>query len=69
MPKLKTHKGAASRFHITGTGKLLRLKGHRSHLRRKKTAKVKRQFGGTKLAVSASDTGRFKSLLPYGLPK
>ena len=69
MPKLKTHKGAQRRFHITGTGKLLRLKGHRSHLRRKKTAKTKRQFGATKLAVSGTDTKRFKSLLPYGLPR
>lgn len=37
MPKLKTHKGAAARFKISGTGKLLRMKGHRSHLRRKKS--------------------------------
>ena len=44
MPKLKTHKGAAARFKISGTGKLLRMKGHRSHLRRKKSNKVKRQF-------------------------
>ena len=41
MPKLKTHKGAAARFKISGTGKLLRMKGHRSHLRRKKSNKVK----------------------------
>ncbi|MDD9994211.1 MAG: 50S ribosomal protein L35, partial [Dehalococcoidia bacterium] len=27
MPKLKTHKGAAARFHVTGTGKLRRMKG------------------------------------------
>ena len=40
MPKLKTHKGASARFKISGTGKLLRMKGHRSHLRRKKTNKV-----------------------------
>ena len=37
---MKTHKGAAARFRITGTGKLRRMKGHRSHLRRKKAAKV-----------------------------
>ncbi len=42
MPKLKTHKGAKSRFKVTGTGKLLRMKGLRSHLRRKKPTKVKR---------------------------
>ena len=27
MPKLKTHKGAKSRFKITGTGKIMRIKG------------------------------------------
>ncbi|MSQ32136.1 MAG: 50S ribosomal protein L35 [Dehalococcoidia bacterium] len=32
MPKLKTHKGAASRFHITGTGKVMRLKILSTHL-------------------------------------
>ena len=44
VPKLKTHKGAKRRFRITGTGKLVRMKGHRSHLRRKKTARAKRLF-------------------------
>lgn len=66
MPKLKTHKGAAARFRITGTGKLVRMKGHRSHLRRKKPASVKRQFSH-KLPVSPADAPRIKKLLPYGL--
>ena len=43
-PKLKTHKASASRIHITGGGKLMRLHGHRSHFRRRKTAAVKRLF-------------------------
>ena len=34
--KLKTHKGAKRRFKITGTGKIMRAKGGKSHLRRKK---------------------------------
>ena len=33
-PKLKTHKGTAKRIHVTGTGKFMRMKGLRSHLRR-----------------------------------
>ncbi|HEX5368507.1 MAG TPA: bL35 family ribosomal protein, partial [Dehalococcoidia bacterium] len=33
MPKLKTHKGAKRRFHITGTGKVMHRKGSISHLR------------------------------------
>ena len=40
MPKLKTHKGAKARIHVTGTGKLLRRKRMSSHLRRKKPKKV-----------------------------
>ncbi|MBC8477223.1 MAG: 50S ribosomal protein L35 [Dehalococcoidia bacterium] len=42
MPKLKTHKGAKSRFHITGTGKMMRAKGGKSHLRRRKPKRVPR---------------------------
>jgi large subunit ribosomal protein L35 len=64
MPKLKSHKGAKSRFHITGTGKILRMKAHSSHLRRKKSASVKRQFHH-KLAVSPADVNRIHRLLPY----
>ncbi|MBN19448.1 MAG: 50S ribosomal protein L35 [Chloroflexi bacterium] len=66
MPKLKTHKGAAARFRISSTGKLLRMKGHRSHLRRKKSSKVKRQFS-SKLLVHSSDQDRINRLLPNGL--
>jgi large subunit ribosomal protein L35 len=46
MPKMKTHKGAKKRFHITGTGKVLRTKGPKSHFRRRKSSRVKRLFGG-----------------------
>ena len=44
MPKLKTHKGAKSRFKITGTGKIMRVKGPKSHLRVHKAKRVRRQF-------------------------
>ena len=64
MPKLKTHKGAKARFHVTGTGKILRMKGHRSHLRRKKTPRVLREFH-QKHEVSPSDLNRIHRLLPY----
>ena len=67
MPKLKTHKGAARRFRITGTGKLVRMKGHRSHLRRKKPANVRRLYSG-KLPVSSADAPRIRRLLPNKLP-
>ena len=32
MPKMKTDKGAAARFKITGTGKMMRRRPFRSHL-------------------------------------
>lgn len=67
MPKLKTHKGAKRRFHITGTGKILRTKGMKSHFRRRKSTRVKRQFDEM-IPVHKSDETRVGRLLPYGLP-
>ncbi|MCH2507259.1 MAG: 50S ribosomal protein L35 [Dehalococcoidia bacterium] len=64
MPKLKTHKGAKSRFHVTGSGKILRMKGHRSHLRRKKPMRVHRLFH-QKHEISPADVKRIHKLLPY----
>ncbi|MBL7165260.1 MAG: 50S ribosomal protein L35 [Dehalococcoidales bacterium] len=66
MPKLKTHKGAKSRFHITGTGKMMRAKGGKSHLRRRKPKRVRRLYDET-IPVSPSDTPRIRRLLPYGV--
>jgi len=64
MPKLKTHKGAKARFHVTGTGKLMRMKRMSSHLRRKKPKKVTRKFAD-KLIVDAVDVKRISRLIPY----
>ena len=64
MPKLKTHKGAAARIHITGTGKLMRRKRMSSHLRRKKPNKVTRKYAA-KLLVDRNDIRRLTRLLPY----
>lgn len=66
MPKLKTHKGAKSRFHFTGSGKIMRTKGGKSHLRRRKSKQAKRLYDET-IPVSPSDTTRIKRLLPYGV--
>lgn len=65
MPKLKTHSGAKKRFSITGSGKLMRMKAHSSHLRRTKPASVKRTFA-KKMAVSPSSRKRLARALPYG---
>ena len=41
MPKLKTKRAAAKRFHATGTGKLKRFKAYKSHILTKKTTNRK----------------------------
>jgi large subunit ribosomal protein L35 len=67
MPKLKTHKGAKRRFHITGTGKVLRAKGGKSHLRRKKPKRVRRMYKEMH-PISSADRRKVKKALPYGIP-
>jgi len=57
MPKLKTHKGTAKRFRLTRRGKVMRMKAGRSHLRRKKSSKVNREF---RHAVSTSEKSTVK---------
>ena len=67
MPKLKTHKGAKRRFHITGTGKVMHRKGSISHLRVRKASRAKRKVN--KMIVASDPMQkRAKRLLPYGLP-
>jgi large subunit ribosomal protein L35 len=66
MPKLKTHKGAKRRFKITGTGKILRAKGMKSHLRRNKSPRVKRSFDKM-FPLADSEKKRVQRLLPYGV--
>lgn len=66
MPKLKTHKGAQRRFHITGSGKIMRAKGGKSHLRRNKAPRVRRLYDEM-VEVHPTAKKRLKRLLPYGL--
>jgi len=65
MPKIKTHKGAKSRFHITSTGKVMRVKIGKSHKRMRKPARTKRLFDDT-IQLSPSNRKRIKRLLPNG---
>jgi large subunit ribosomal protein L35 len=39
--KLKTHKATSKRFRLTGSGKLVRTKGGKSHLRRRTSKRTK----------------------------
>jgi large subunit ribosomal protein L35 len=65
MPKLKTHKGAKRRFHITGTGKVMHRKGHISHLRTRKSSRAKHQVAKYQMASDPMQH-RVHRLLPYG---
>ena len=67
MPKMKTHKGAARSFRVSGSGKLLRMKRHSSHLRRKKSRSVTRTYSDT-VTASASSRKKVMKLVP-GLNK
>jgi len=62
MPKMKTHKATAKRFKVTGKGKLRRRKARATHLRRRKSKRVKRQMRGD-LPVAKSDRKRIRQIL------
>lgn len=64
MPKLKTHKGAKSRFKVTATGKILRTKGRQNH-RMKKSGRVQRELNKM-VPLDSADRSRVKRALPYG---
>jgi large subunit ribosomal protein L35 len=63
--KLKTHKATAKRFRVTGTGKVVRTKGGKSHLRRKSSKRTKRQFDKMLEVTSTGDAKRVRRLAPY----
>ena len=63
MPKIKTHKGAKSRFHITGRGKIMRVKIGTCHLRRKKPKRVRRLYDETR-PLHPTARQRIRRLLP-----
>ncbi|HMA35675.1 MAG TPA: 50S ribosomal protein L35 [Chloroflexia bacterium] len=66
MPKMKTHKGSARRFKITGSGIVMRTKGMKSHFRRRKSTRVKQALDRM-TPLDKTVLPRAKRLLPYGL--
>lgn len=62
MPKLKTHKGAAARFRVTGGGKIMRMYGSRNNFRRKKRKPITVLFGRT-VEVAPAFEARIKRQL------
>jgi large subunit ribosomal protein L35 len=62
MPKMKTDRGAAKRFKVTGTGRLRRGQANRSHLLEKKSSARTRRLG-REVEVSAADRREVRRLL------
>ena len=62
MPKMKTHKGAAKRFKMTGSGKIKRRQANKQHILEKKAPKRKRQLRPATL-VAESDVKNIKRAL------
>lgn len=63
--KLKTHKATAKRFRLTGSGKLVRTKGGKSHLRRRKAKRTKYQFDEMIPVKGSGLRKRVMRLAPY----
>ncbi len=63
--KLKTHKATAKRFKVTGTGLLLRSKGGKSHLRRRKSKRNKRILAKMLVVENGLERRRVMRLAPY----
>ena len=62
MPKMKTHKGAAKRFTVTGTGKLVRRQANMNHILEKKASKRTRRLKREEL-VAPGDRAAIRKLL------
>ena len=62
MPKMKTHRGAAKRFKITGTGRLRHRQAFRSHILEKKSSTRTRRLG-REVDVSSGDANLAHSIV------
>lgn len=66
--KQKTHKATAKRFGITGSGMIVRTKGGKAHLRRKRSARVKALFGQMVAVKGRGLIKRIRRLAPHMKP-
>jgi len=64
--KLKTHRGAAKRFKITSTGKVMRWHSGKRHLLGTKAPRRMRKLGKI-VEVSPADVPNVRTALPYGI--
>ena len=60
--KLKTHRGAAKRFKITGSGKVMRRKAFRNHMLEKKPSTRTRRLA-SEAEVTGADRDKINRLL------
>ena len=65
MPKIKTHKATSKRFKYTGSGKLVRTKIGKSHLRRRASKRVKVLFDSMLEVQDSGTKKRVQKLMPY----
>jgi len=64
MPKLKSHRGAAKRFKITGTGKAKYKKANLRHLLTSKPKGRKRSLGKAGV-LNTTQSAIIRKILPY----
>ena len=62
--KLKTHKATSKRFRLTGSGKVMRTKGGKSHLRRRTSDRTKALLSETIVVKGRKFIKRIKRLAP-----
>ena len=62
--KLKTHKATSKRFRLTGSGKLVRSKGGKSHFRRRRSKRAKSMLDSMVVVQGKGFIKRIKRLAP-----
>jgi len=63
--KLKTHKATSKRFRTTGSGKVVRSKGGKGHLRRNRSPRAKGQLDQVQPVQDKKIEKTVKRLAPY----
>lgn len=64
MPKIKSNRAAMKRFKVTGSGKIKRNRGFKSHLLSSKNKKRKRRLRQS-TTVSPVESRNIRKLIPY----
>jgi len=63
--KIKTHKATAKRFRMTGTGKMVRTKGGKTHFRRRRSFRSKNMLSKAIIVTHFRSIRKIKRLAPY----